>query len=195
MDADRDYHEKISRLPGLPQPLDPRIEAVFADSRARGSHILNLHLLGAHAPELAEARRPLIYAIRSECKVPRIYREIAITLAALMVDCAYEVHHHEPFCIQCGLSEAATAAIGDWRNKRELFDARQLAVLGFVQEMCGAKGEVSDAAFAELAEHFSPQEIVELATCATQYYAGGLFKKAMGLMPDAPDRKPAPGKF
>ena len=195
MGQERDYHEKVSRLPGLPKPLDPRIEAIFADSQARGSHILNLHLLGAHAPELNEARRPLIYAIRSECKAPRIYREIAITRAAQLVECAYEEHHHRPFCIQCGLSEEATEAISDWRNKASLFDAKQLAVLGFVEEMCGNKGEVSDAAFAELQKHFSPQEIVELATCASQYYGGGLFKKAMGLMPDAADRKPAPGKF
>lgn len=195
MAENRNYHEKVSRLPGLAQPLPPEVAAIFEDSIQRGSDILNLHLLGAHAPELAAARKPLIYALRSACKTERIYREIAITRAALMIDCTYEVHHHTPFCLQCGLTNEAVEALGDWQDKKNLFDAKQLAVLGFVEEMCGKQGNVSDAVFQELAAHFSPQEIVELATCASMYYAGGMYKKALGLMPDPDERKPAPGKF
>ena len=130
MGEQRDYHEKISRLPGLPRPLDDRIKASFEDLQARGSDILNLHLLGAHAPELAVARKPFIQALRSACHVPRIYREIAITRAAQLIECEYEEHHHKPFCIQCGLSEEATDAIARWQQSRHLFDAKQLGCSG-----------------------------------------------------------------
>lgn len=195
MDEKRDYHEKVSRLPGLPKPLNPDVAEMFEQTLARGSHILNLHLVNAQSPELAVARKPLILALRNACKVPRIYRELAITRAAQMVECEYEVHHHIPFCIQCGVSKAAVAALADWQNNTELFDAKQLAVLGYVEELCGNKGNVSDAAFDALASHFSPQEIYELTSSATIYYAGGMEKKALGLIMDPDYRKPAPGKF
>ena len=44
-------------------------------------------------------------------------------------------------------------------------------------------------------QHFSPQEIVELTMCATSYYGGGIFMKAMRIQLDEPHKKAAPGKF
>lgn len=195
MTRDRDYHEKVSRLEPLPKPLTPEVAALFDELKSRGSSILNLHLVSAHAPELAAARRPLISGLRSNCTVPRLYRELAITRAAQMVECAYEVHHHTPFLIQCGLSEETVAKLADWQDNRNLFDAKQLALLAYVEEMCGNKGKVSDATFHELAAHFAPGEIYELTIAATTYYAGGMEKNALGLIMDPEDRKPAPGKF
>ncbi|MGE3245604.1 MAG: carboxymuconolactone decarboxylase family protein [Beijerinckiaceae bacterium] len=195
MEENRDYHEKVSRLPGLPKPLNPEVKAIFDDTIARGSHILNLHLVSAHGPEISAARKPLIYAIRSGCSVPRIYRELAITRAAQMVECEYEVHHHKPFCIQCGLSDAAVNALHDWQNNRHLYDEEQLALLAYVEELCGNKGNVADATFDALASHFTPQEIYELTICATTYYAGGMEKNALRIVMDPEHRKPAPGKF
>lgn len=191
----RDYHEKISRLPGLPKPLAPEVRQRFNNTLANGGDILNLHLLNAHSPALSVARKPLIDALRSGCVVPRIYREIAITRAAQLVECDYEVHHHIPFCIQCGLSEEATAALANWQENKTLFDEKQLAVLGYVEEMCSNKGNISDGAFEELSAYFSPQEVLELTMSASTYYGNGHAMKALGLQPDTPDRKPAPGKF
>ena len=57
------------------------------------------------------------------------------------------------------------------------------------------KGVVSDKTFQILADHFSPQEIIELAYNATSYYASGLFMKALAIEPDEPHKKAAPGKF
>ena len=195
MNEQRNFNEKVSRLPGLPDPLPARTAAMFEDALRGGGHILNLHLLNAHAPALAEARRPLIAAMRSECAVARLYRELAITRTAQLVECAYEEHHHLPFCRQCGMSEEAVAAIARWRDHAGLFDAPQRAVLAFVDEMCAHKGKVGEATFAELARHFSPQEIVELTMCATAYYGAGMYMRALELAPDAEDRKPAPGAF
>lgn len=195
MGTPRDYHEKISRLPGLPEPLDARRRALFEDTIARGSSVLNLHLLTAHAPELSEARKPFVQAMRSACAVPRLYREIAITRAAQIAGCAYEEHHHLPFVVQCGLSEEAAQGLAGWQTHRGLYDPPQLAVLAFVEAMCTSLGEVPDDVFAQLQEHFSPAEIVELATCASAYFGTALFMKAMRLELDPDDRKPAPGKF
>ena len=190
-----DPHVKVSRLPPLPRPLDPIVAELFENTRRRGGHILNLHKVSGHAPKLTSAKRPFTYALRNECDVPRLYRELAICRTAINVEFDYELHHHHPLALQAGLSQAQFNALRQWQAKAELFDVKQKAVLAFVDEMTLNKGQVSDSTFKLLSDHFSPQEIIELAYNATSYYASGLFMKALAIEPDAPHKKAAPGKF
>lgn len=194
-DVEDDPHVKVSRLPPLPRPLDPLVAQLFDDTRKRGGHILNLHKTNGHAPKLSRAKRPFTYALRNECDTPRIFREIAICRTAINVECPYELHHHHPFAVQAGLSEAQFEALKDWRAQAHLFEPAQRAVLAYVDEMTLQKGAVADETFAELASHFNAQEIVEITYNSTSYYASGLYMKALGIQPDAPHKKAAPGKF
>ncbi len=190
-----DPHVKVSRLPALPQPLDPIVAELFENTRQRGGHILNLHKVSGHAPRLTRAKRPFTYALRNDCDCPRLYRELAICRAAINVECEYELHHHYPLALKAGLSEAQFAALRDWTTQAALFDAKMCAVLAYVDEMTLHKGNVSDATFSELAHHFSAREIVELSYNATSYYASGLFMKALAIEPDEEGKKAAPGNF
>jgi alkylhydroperoxidase family enzyme len=190
-----DPHVKVSRLPPLPQPLDPIVAELFENTRKRGGHILNLHKVTGHAPKLTSAKRPFTYALRNDCAVPRLYREMAICRTAINVECDYELHHHHPLALQAGLTQTQFNALRQWQSKPDLFDDKQKAVLCFVDEMTLNKGVVSDKAFQALADHFLPQEIIELAYNSTSYYASGLFMKALAIEPDAPHKKAAPGKF
>jgi len=190
-----DPHVKVSRLPPLPRPLDPIVAELFENTRKRGGHILNLHKVTGHAPKLTSAKRPFTYALRNDCDVPRLYRELAICRTAINVECDYELHHHHPLALQAGLTQAQFNALRQWQAKAELFDAKQKAVLSFVDEMTLNKGQVSEATFKLLANHFSPQEIIEIAYNSTSYYASGLFMKALAIEPDEPHKKAAPGKF
>jgi AhpD family alkylhydroperoxidase len=195
-DAGSDHTRKVSRLPPLPADLDPQAAALFADAEARGGHVLNLHLTSAHAPRLAKARRGYTVALRNECASPRLMRELAILRTAVIVGCDYELDHHRPLGSKAGLTDAQIAAVlHDWRKAAGLFEEPQRAVLAYVDQLCGNQGEVDDATFAALAEHFSPEEIVELTQCSTSYYANGLYIKALRIERDSPDRKAAPGKF
>lgn len=190
-----DPHIKVSRLPALPKPLDPIVAGLFENTRKRGGHILNLHKVSGHAPKLTSAKRPFTYALRNDCDVPRLYRELAICRSAINVECDYELHHHHPLALQAGLTQVQFNALRHWSAKPELFDAKQKSVLTFVDEMTLQKGAVTEATFQELARHFSPQDIIEIAYNATSYYASGLFMKALAIEPDAPHKKAAPGKF
>jgi AhpD family alkylhydroperoxidase len=190
-----DHTRKVSRLPPLKEKLDPLAAELFADTVARGGHTLNLHLVSAHAPRIAKPRRAYTTALRNECRSPRVIRELVILRTAVIVDCEYELDHHRPLAQRAGLSEAQVAAVRDWQASRHLFDERQQAVLAYVDQLCGRKGEVDDPTFAAFARHFTPEEIVELTQCSTSYYGNGLYIKALGIERDAPDRKAAPGKF
>ncbi|MEA2906173.1 MAG: hypothetical protein QOI12_3560 [Alphaproteobacteria bacterium] len=186
---------KVSRLPPLPEPLDSIIEGLFEDTTSRGGHILNLHLTKAHAPKLSQAGRPYTRALRSDCVSPRLLREMAIVRMSILVGCVYELHHHYPLLLKAGASEAQFQALIDWRPQSHLFDARQQALLAYVDCLGLHKGEVDDATFAAMEKYFSPQEIVELTLCATTYYGSGLFMKAMKIRMDDAHKQAAPGKF
>ena len=94
-----------------------------------------------------------------------------------------------------GLTQEQVDALRDWRPKAQLFDEKQKALLAYLDELLLNKGEINDAAFAGMEQHFTPQEIVELTMSATSYYGGGMFMKAMRIQLDDPHKKAAPGKF
>jgi alkylhydroperoxidase family enzyme len=186
---------KVSRLPPLPEPIDPIVLGLFEDTLARGGPILSLHLVQAHAPKLARARRPYTTALRNECAAPRLLREVAIVRACQIVGCDYELVQHGPMVLAAGFSQAQYDALVDWRSRSDLFDARERALLAYLDCLGLAKGEVDDATFAGMERHFSPQEILELTLCFTSYYGSGLMMRALRIAIDAPEKKAMPGKF
>lgn len=190
-----DHTRKVSRLPPLPDKIDPVLKSRFDASLSRGGQILNLHRAGGHAPNLSRARGEFTWALRNACVSSRLHRELAIMRTALLIDCAYEVDHHTEMAEMAGLSKQQLEAIkGDWRRHEGLFDAKCRALLAYVDGVCN-KGLVSDADFAELSKHFTAQEIVELTYTTTAYYANGLYVKALGIERDPPHVRTAPGKF
>lgn len=190
-----EHTKKVSRLPPLPEKLDPVLKARFDASLSRGGQILNLHRTAGHAPNLSKARGEFTWALRNACVSSRLHREMAILRTAAVVDCAYEIQHHYEMGQKAGLSEAQLQALlGDWRSKAGLFDDKGCALIAYVDGLCN-KGQVPQSDFDAMLKHFTPQEIVELTYCTTSYYANGLFVKGLGIERDPEHVKTAHGKF
>lgn len=197
-DAEHEKHirSKVSRLPPMPLPPDPITQKMFDEQHARGGHILNMHLVNAHAPQLADAKRKVTFALRNQCKATRRLRELVIVRTAALCEQPYELKHHYPMALQCGFSEVQVKAVmADWRAAESSFEPAERALLAYVDCLCLKRGETPDDVFAELSRHFSPQEIVELTHTSTQYWATGVFIRAMQIQIDPEDRTTAPGKF
>ena len=47
--------QQVSRLPPLPQPLDPILQDMFDKRRAQGGAIINLSLTTGHSPKFSKA--------------------------------------------------------------------------------------------------------------------------------------------
>jgi hypothetical protein len=56
--ASAEQQAQISRLPPLPQPLDPILQDMFEKRRAMGGAIINLALTTGHAPKFAGRPEP-----------------------------------------------------------------------------------------------------------------------------------------
>src|SRR5262249_58856118 len=75
----------ISRLPPLPQPLDPILQDIFDKRRAMGGAIINLALTTGHAPKFTRASGAMAFTIRFETSTPRQLIELAIFRTAQIV--------------------------------------------------------------------------------------------------------------
>jgi alkylhydroperoxidase family enzyme len=134
----------------------------------------------------------MAFTIRFDALTPRALLELAILRTAQIVGSDYEINQHKPLMKLCGYSEPQIAALESWRAS-PLFDEKQRAVLGYVEQMAHG-GDVDDATFAALARFFIPQEIVEITYTVGSYYANGLLTKALRIETETDGRLTVAGK-
>jgi alkylhydroperoxidase family enzyme len=183
---------QISRLPPLPQPLDPILQEMFAKRRAQGGDIINLQIATGHAPQFARAASTMAFTIRFDAQTPRRLRELIIMRTAQIVGSAYEINQHIPLMKMCGFSEAQIAALPHWQASN-LFDDKERATLAYVEQMAHG-GDVDDPTFASLQKLFTPREIVEITYTVGSYYANGLLTKALRIEVENDGRETVTGK-
>ncbi len=183
---------QVSRLPPLPQPLDPIMQQMFDQRRAMGGALINLQLVTGHAPQFARAAAAMAFTIRFDAVTPRRLLELAILRTAEVVGSDYEINQHRPLMRLCGYSDAQIAAVAAWRAST-LFDDEQRTLLGYVEEMAHG-GDVSDATFAALAQRFTAREIVEITYTVGNYYGNGLLTKALRIERETDGRLTVAGK-
>ncbi|MBO0755905.1 MAG: carboxymuconolactone decarboxylase family protein, partial [Bradyrhizobiaceae bacterium] len=154
--------------------------------------IINLPLTTGHAPKFARAASAMAFTIRFDAKTPRRLLELTIMRTAQIVGADYEINQHLPLIKMCGYSDAQIAALPTWRTST-LFDAREHAVLGYVEQVTHG-GDVDDVTFTALQKYFTPQEIVELTYTIGNYYANGLLTKALRIEVETDGRETVPGQ-
>jgi alkylhydroperoxidase family enzyme len=182
----------ISRLPPLPQPLDPILQDMFDKRRAMGGAIINLNLTTGHAPKFTRAAGAMALTIRFETSTPRRLIELVIFRTAQIVGSDYELNQHAPMMKMCGYGNEQIAQVADWRRST-FFDDKQRALLGYVEQMANG-GNVDDSTFAELSRFFTPQQIIEISYTVGSYYSTGLLTKALKIQLETDGRLTVPGE-
>ena len=80
-----------------------------------------------------------------------------------------------------GATEAKIAAIND--ESSDLLTPRERAALRFAEKLAVDHQKIDDAAWAEMRQHFSEAEIIELVAHTTLYIGWGRFNEIVGLDP------------
>jgi 4-carboxymuconolactone decarboxylase len=184
--------QQVSRLPPLPQPLDPVLQEMFNKRRAMGGSIINLTLTTGHAPKFVQASQAMAFTIRFDTSTPRNLIELVIYRTAQIVGSDYELNQHTPLMKMCGYTEQQIGDVVRWQGSAA-FDATQRALLGYVEQMARG-GNVDDATFAQLAKFFTPQQIVEISYTVGIYYSTGLLTKALKIQVETDGRLTVAGK-
>jgi alkylhydroperoxidase family enzyme len=95
--------------------------------------------------------------------------------------------------VRMGLPESKLAALARYRES-PAFAAREVAALEFAEQVARDDRAVSDACWAQLREHFSEPEAVELMFIVGYQAFASKFAKAFALVPQglAPPAAPSP---
>jgi alkylhydroperoxidase family enzyme len=177
----------ISRIDGAPeQPDDPMLAEMFDRIRASRGHVLNIHRVVGHAPNMLRAQAAYTRALREESSLPRDLQELLILRIAQVNDSAYEQSVHVPIAIKCGVSQDKIDALQAWRTS-SVFDARERAALGLI-EQAARSGEVATDVFATAEGAFSPREIVELTALVAWYVGNSRFVRALQVQSESSSR-------
>ncbi|HEV8143908.1 MAG TPA: hypothetical protein VGQ77_13690 [Methylomirabilota bacterium] len=79
------------------------------------------------------------------------------------------------------MTEAEIAAIDD--ESSDLLTPRERAAIHFAEKLAVDHQKVDDAHWAELRQHFSEAEIIELVAHTTLYIGWGRFNEIVGIEP------------
>ncbi|MEK6243588.1 MAG: carboxymuconolactone decarboxylase family protein [Pseudomonadota bacterium] len=150
---------------------------------------VNLYRALGNHPALTAAWTEFANAIRHDSRTPRALREIMILRTAQIAHSEYEWAHHLRMARKVEVSEAKIAALGDWRTSKE-FDAKERAALALTEAVMACN--VTDEVHAEVKQHFSDAEFVELSLTAGFYAMVSRLLDAMRVELDDDVREHSP---
>ena len=171
------------RLPVAEEKKVPGLAEVFAEIKASRGFVSNAMRGLGHSPEGLRRYAAVGRYVKYETDLPERLRELSILCAARGV--AYAWTHHSALAVQAGIPQSAVDDIGAGRPPAALPPSEQ-AIARFVAEMFDA-ASVSEAAFAELAKHFGPRQITDIAMSAAYYRAFGAMASALGAQLETPE--------
>jgi 4-carboxymuconolactone decarboxylase len=151
-----------------PDEFDESLEPVLADIlRLRGT-VYNLHRVLAHSPKALRAFIGFSEYIRDNADLSPRLRELAVLRVATLHDVAYEIAQHLEPARRAGLTQEQITSVADWRQHADIFEARDRAVLEFVEETAKTF-RVSDKTFSTIRQYLSESEMVDLALVVGWY--------------------------
>jgi 4-carboxymuconolactone decarboxylase len=172
----------VSRFPP-PDKKDAERDAAFAEIAATRGFVSNAFRGLAHAPRGMRRYADVGRYVKYETDLPERLRELSILCAARGV--AYAWAHHSALALQAGIPQAALDDIDAGRAPAAL-DAPERAIVAFIAEMFRPES-VSDATFAELAKHFTPRQVTDIAMSAAYYKAFGAMAMSLGVQIESPE--------
>lgn len=108
------------------------------------------------------------------------YKEFAILRASALQECTYCIRAHTTVALDVGLTADEVRALRGEASIAEVFtDARERAMLGWIEALAGSTGPVPDAVWAAAREHWSEAALIEIsitvgATMFLNRFATGL---------------------
>jgi 4-carboxymuconolactone decarboxylase len=174
----------MARVPLIEETEHPELaEAIAKIKGARGGRLINIYRLMLHSPALANAWFDLNQAVRYGTEIDGQSREIAVIRVALLNNVDYVQRAHGPaYALKEGLTPEQVSAIADWQSST-LFSDQQRALLAYTDAMT-REIDVPDNVFAELRQHFSERQAVELSMLIGAYNMLTRFLKALKVDPE-----------
>jgi uncharacterized peroxidase-related enzyme len=150
----------MARLPYVEsETASPEQKEILEKVTQKSGKIANIWKLWTQSPQTLEAFLPFNKSLSKGTLDPKL-RELAYIKASLINDCAYCANAHKAGGLRIGLTEQQLQEIGNYAASSAFSDLEKL-VLRYTEELTRT-AKSSDEVMAELKQHLSPRDIVEL---------------------------------
>jgi alkylhydroperoxidase family enzyme len=170
------------RIAPLAPPYPPGLAEELAATMPPGVPPIALFRTLAHNPRVLRKLR--LANLLDRGSLERRDRELVILRATARCGCAYEWGVHVAyFAERVGLAPEVVRASALGRADDPAFGPRERALVAMVDEL-HETARLSDAAFAALAAHFAPAQVVELLVLAGFYHAIAFVANGLAIEPE-----------
>ena len=166
-----------------PESASPEVQEIYEKS-LRGKPG-NAQKVLAHRPEMLK-NFLAFYASVGRSLDRKIY-ELIYILVSLINGCDYCTQHHLASSKRVGLTGEDWAALRARDYMR--FSEKERAALAYVEKLTRTPGEIADANFVPLKQHFSDAEIVDLHLLSGLANLTNRFTGPLGLELEFPEEK------
>ncbi|MEM7445791.1 MAG: carboxymuconolactone decarboxylase family protein [Pseudomonadota bacterium] len=151
----------MAHLKPLPHDTHPHLVERFEHYRDTRGFIPNSILTMQRRPAIAEAFMALNKAVLYEGTVSEVLKMLVSLIASQAAGCRYCQAHMANLSSIYEASADKIAAVWEWQDS-PLFTDAERAALTYAYKASILPNEVDEATFADLAQHFTEDEIVEI---------------------------------
>ncbi|MEP2988198.1 MAG: carboxymuconolactone decarboxylase family protein [Parasphingorhabdus sp.] len=149
-----------------PQPLDtapPELQPIMEMAKASMGFLPNSFMTMARKPELLQALMPMMgYLVGPQLSIGAELRQMVAYMASYGAGCRYCQAHTSHGAEKNGASAEKIAEL--WRfQDSDLFDEAERAALAFALASGQVPNAVEEGHYAALREHYSEDQIIDLA--------------------------------
>jgi alkylhydroperoxidase family enzyme len=120
----------------------------------------------AHQPKMMFGMGKFNQAVRKGKSVDERLKNLVELKGAQMIGCEFCVDLGSQICRHCGLSDAELLALPRYRSS-DVFSEREKVALDYAVAVMRTPVDVTDVLFAEMKEHFSAEQLVEITALLT----------------------------
>jgi uncharacterized peroxidase-related enzyme len=171
----------MARVRNIPSTeLPPDLAAIYERFAGAYGPFRNQAAVFAHVPAALRHLMAMLLELREAATLPKRVLELAIVTVSKLNECAYCVAHHIRFLVIEGVTPAGAERILEYRNHPEL-NERDKLVVEYAIAAWERPNRIPDALFAQLHEHFSEAQLVELTLRITLCGFFNKFNDALGI--------------
>jgi uncharacterized peroxidase-related enzyme len=160
---------KTARIAPLPPTHSPELADAFEGMRKNLGFIPNSMLILQRKPNIARALQTLTAAIWDPAgEVDRGFKRLVAHVASRAAGCRYCMAHTAGGALHFGVEERKLAEVWEFRTS-PLFSQAERVALDFAIAAASVPNGVTDAMFAELRQHWSENQIVEIVAVISTF--------------------------
>ena len=167
------------------EEVSPEMVALYDEIFAQRGNVPNMFRTMAHRPEIFRTMMAHFSAVLHTGTVSTALKELIIVRTSQINETPYCLASHTVLARNLGWSDEQLSHLAEWPERKD-FSAAEKAALRLAETVTRNAHALTEEQFAELREHFSEGEIVELLCAIGLLNYFNRFNNALRMEPTKP---------